>query len=75
MNASKENARKTLAYVNVMAGYLDSKVGMPEGSDILLEHVRGFLQAAERKLPSEAAYQSDKDRRNPSVEDLDSMCT
>jgi hypothetical protein len=49
MNASKENARAALAKV--------STSGDPD-----TQFVREFLAAAERKLPTEAAYAREKGR-------------
>lgn len=51
MNASKENAREALAKL--------SKSGDPDTG-----FIREFLEAAERKLPSEAAFAKAKDKRS-----------
>ena len=58
MNASKENARKCLADL----GRLEQGADLPNRMN-QVGNIRKFLQAAERKLPTEAAYQRDKKRR------------
>lgn len=55
MRASKENAKRALKHLSK----LDSSVGV--------KFVVEFVQAAERKLPTEAAYEREKDRRKPAV--------
>ena len=53
MNASKENAAKALAIVN------SEKLPSPHDRQFLRE----FIEAAQRKLPREAAFAADKKRR------------
>lgn len=53
MNASKENAREAIRRVALCNSTPSNDMGF----------VRDFLAAAERKLPTEAAYKRDKARR------------
>lgn len=55
MNASKENARKALECLD------RAKDGSCDESD--LDFLTEFVQATERKLPTEAAYDRDKGRK------------
>lgn len=55
MNASKEAARDAIAHVQKL---------IPEVRTIeSLKAIQDFLLAAERKLPSEAAYEREKKRK------------
>jgi hypothetical protein len=59
MNASKENAKKANAYAyDLQANPLTLRDRMNR-----LEFIRRFLDAAERKLPTEAAFKRDQQRR------------
>lgn len=61
MNASKEEARKALkALVGISDGMGQEARNRESGRLISIQE---FLEAAERKLPSEAAYAKDKQRR------------
>jgi hypothetical protein len=65
MNASKENAKKAQSDLWQAAEMMD-KVLTKEQRDPIkrtLTRVLAFLESAERKLPTEAAYKRDKDRR------------
>jgi hypothetical protein len=59
MNASKENARKARAALT----NIDAELG-GGGCEGDFNVLRKFLDAAERKLPTEAAFTRDKIRRN-----------
>lgn len=52
MNASKENARKAKKYIADVAG-----------GSANMKFVQLFIEACERKLPTEAAYVRDQQRR------------
>lgn len=60
MLASKEQARRALRALGRLEG---------TGTKIVPEHaiLRAFLDAAERRLPTEAAYKRDRDRRRAKV--------
>jgi len=58
MNASKENARIARRYFEQMSLNLDK-----DKWDDCDKFVWNFLEAAERKLPTEAAFKRDKERR------------
>ena len=65
MRASKENARQAqtqLAHLKAVT----SQCGVPETVDAL-NFLDGFLQAAERKLPTEAAFDADASRGRAGV--------
>ena len=53
MNASKENVRKVRQFLKE---FLFSMAGWSPQEQEELEFMREFLQVAEKKLPSEAAY-------------------
>ena len=55
MNASKENARKALEYIERLM------LGRGEYNP---QFLKDFTCACIRKLPSEAAYKRDRSRRN-----------
>jgi hypothetical protein len=55
MNASKENATIAIAHLEKLC------IQWGEGPD--RQFVREFLEAAHRKLPSEASYAKEKTRR------------
>ncbi len=65
MNASKENTRKARRF------FRDIRDGINEGGESLSEHMRDkrleflaeFIDACERKLPTEDAYQRETKRR------------
>jgi hypothetical protein len=57
MNASKENARKAKKF---LAELLDPNPAI--AGDGPKEFLQQFLDAAERKLPTEAAFKADKKR-------------
>jgi hypothetical protein len=68
MNASKEEARKANESLETAAMHLDKC--MPESQrwnkDFIkqcLLRVQNFIEAAERKLPTEAAYSREKSRK------------
>ena len=66
MNASKENARKARENLEECAEKMDLLV--PGDEDRLelkryLIRVHNFLEAAERKLPSEATFTRDRKRK------------
>jgi hypothetical protein len=63
MNASKENARKARAALSTLLGTAAVQRGEVLFNADALEQLQGFIAAAERKLPSEAAYKADKARR------------
>jgi hypothetical protein len=66
MNASKEEARKANEQLEECAGKMDLLVPGDEDRKELKRHllrVQGFLEAAERKLPTEAAYAKEKARK------------
>lgn len=66
MNASKEQARQSLAYINMAATMLDAHVDNVQAKNDIkrtLLNVQEFCEAAERKLPTEAAYKRDRQRR------------
>lgn len=54
MNASKENARQTLGLLEQLAEEYKFS------GDDRYEGIKEFLEAALRKLPTEASYQRDK---------------
>lgn len=56
MNASKENARKSIKFFEQSGG---GKHGVGSADHFIME----FLKASERKLPTEAAYKRDRERR------------
>jgi acetoin utilization deacetylase AcuC-like enzyme len=58
MNASKENARTANRYFKMLEGGYD-----PRTVSDMTEFIQKFLDACERKLPTEAAYQRDRQRR------------
>lgn len=60
MNASKENARKARSIVEGLAA--DEAVVLGHGES-KLRHLQSFVESAERKLPTEAAYKRDRERR------------
>lgn len=61
MNASKENARKANSFAYDL---LVSQIELTEQArQRRMDFLRDFLQAAERKLPTEAAYERDQQRR------------
>jgi hypothetical protein len=66
MNASKEEARKAYKALEEAAMMLDSVVGydLVQGIKRRLARAQDFLEAAVRKLPTEAAYARDKGRRS-----------
>lgn len=60
MRASKENAKKAAELFDKLnAGKLKNK----KQEEAAREFISGFLEAARRKLPSDAAYEKDKQRR------------
>ena len=63
MNASKEEARKAIDVIEAINRRFEQ--GERLGSEIIeaLEKVDTFLHAAERKLPSEAAFKREKAKR------------
>ena len=67
MNASKEEARKAAIRLDEAAYMLDRLLGpaMKDGNPIkqILVVIQAFIEAAERKLPTEAAYAKDRKRR------------
>ena len=58
MNASKEEARKALEVLESFSGGL-----CRGGFQSEVQQLRTFLEAAERKLPSEAAFKRAKAKR------------
>ncbi len=60
MNASKENARQARSALDSMVQSMPSLAVQSEKN---VQHLREFLAAAERKLPSEAAYKREKHRK------------
>jgi hypothetical protein len=57
MNASKENAIRAGAIIRMMKE-------LPEIKDVpQLDFVLNFIDAAQTKLPTEASYEADKQRR------------
>ena len=63
MNASKETAKKALTALH-HHGELTGLTGCMVRNTKTLTDVEEFIQAALRKLPSEAAYKKAKTRRN-----------
>jgi hypothetical protein len=60
MNASKENAREANAKLDAL---LDS-LGVDQAADMVwLPFIKQFLEAAARRLPTEAALEADKLRK------------
>jgi hypothetical protein len=65
MNASKENAQKAYRFFHDLVD--DAMKGFPfprDGAE-MRDFIHDFLTAAERKLPSEAAYDRSKKRPAP----------
>ena len=66
MNASKENCRKANEDLWKAAEAADVWISDPIGKDRLKKYllkVQNFLEAAERKLPTEAAFARARDRK------------
>lgn len=59
MNASKENAGCAIGHLE---GLLESLGTLSQADALRVNFLLGFLQAAQRKLPTEAAYAKDKAR-------------
>jgi hypothetical protein len=59
MNASKENARQARTALD---GMVESTPSLAVQFEKDVQHLSDFLAAAERKLPSEAAYKREKHR-------------
>lgn len=64
MNASKENAKESLKFLES----LEDQKTIPELEKIAetksrFAFVRDFIESAQRKLPSEATYTKDKKRK------------
>lgn len=71
MNASKEEARKANKELENAALLADGAVGNPGQLRQLKTHlirVQDFIETAERKLPSESAYEAEADRRKAKTE-------
>ena len=62
MNASKENASMAWKYLNSIRRQLDS-VHLNTSIEERATFITNFLDAAHTKLPTEAAYDRDKQRR------------
>jgi hypothetical protein len=58
MRASKESAE----HAQKMFEQLMVRFGIPAPAGSGVEHIRDFLDAARRKLPTEAAYKRDRSR-------------
>lgn len=69
MNASKEECRKAIAALEDLKTNLNGEVrgGIANAVDKDLNTINSFLTAAEKKLPSEASFDKDKNRKD--VED------
>ena len=61
MNASKENAARALDAVLELESV--GKQMAPSELTLRFEHLKAFLTSAINKLPSEAAYQREVERR------------
>lgn len=71
MNASKENALKAEQDINEMAEKMDVLVPGDEDRTELkryLLRIQTFVEAAKRKLPTEAAYEKEKLRKRKHYE-------
>lgn len=78
MNASKENARKSLKDVEQVALGLDGLPITTPPRDRLkayLLRIEAFLEAAEVKLPTEASFKRDKQRRQTRVQAKKTLLT
>ncbi len=62
MNASKENARLATSNLNAIIESQSPKWGSVTTGVALM--IREFLVVAEKKLPTEAAFEADKKRRH-----------
>lgn len=64
MNASKENARRAHEYLVQMKMIAEVHCHIPdlEKLQTAYEFMHTFLNAAERKLPSEAAYEKERNK-------------
>ncbi len=58
MNASKETAREASLHLK----QLRTSAVLPHSAVVQLQFITAFLIAAEKKLPTEAAYARDKKR-------------
>lgn len=70
MNASKEEARKANKDIETCCEKMDLLVPAKADRDELkryLIRVQDFVEAAEKKLPTEAAYAREKTRRKTKV--------
>lgn len=67
MNASKEHAESAMVALMALSDGISESTRTKQSGNILM--LQEFLQAARRKLPSEAAYERDKCRkgRNPAT--------
>lgn len=66
MLASKESVREALKRLEVIV----DGIGGFGGEDNYALYIRQVLEACERKLPTEAAYQKEKERKRRYAKDL-----
>ena len=70
MRASKESAdmaKQRMSFIERKFIDAQKSVVLPHNVEVAFEEVRQFLNAAKRKLPTEAAYDRDTKRRSKTL--------